>query len=735
MIVRVLPLLKPSYTGLSINMINIKQSRGFTLIELLMVITIIGILASIGVVSYGNYQKSIKVAQLKSDLNGAATVMENERTFNNLYPVSLPSTFTPTKDANDNPVTILSVITSADRTSYCIDITSYTDSSLHYHIDSSSSSKGAQDGLCASSSTPIPGNLVAKIANNTSLTLSWDKVAGATSYILQRAEIADTSFSNPTSSPPILQPAQSTVTYTSTVTQGSTYHYRVNATKLGIASVFSNSIDANTTIPAPSVSPIVAVTLSGSNILATVTNTSSITCSTTGSVVQYRFNSHLNDSATWTGYNDADWNIIPTTAQSALQGVKYGYKAQARCYVDSSTYGSSYEGSEGTYTNYKPWTSQISVSYNDTCAITSDSQVYCWGWNAFGELGNNLTANSPIPVAVSTAGVLSGKTVLSLSTGNNHSCVIASNNLAYCWGANWYGNLGTGSGSDSFIPIAVSTSGVLNGLTIKLIDAGNYHTCAIASNNLAYCWGSNDYGELGNNSTTQSNIPVAVNGGLTMSKITAGEGHTCAITVSNLAYCWGRNIYGQLGNNSTTQSNIPVAVNTTGVLSGKTIKSIKASKEHSCVIASDNLAYCWGSNWFGELGVSTNVGTINPNSVPVAVDRTGVLSGKTILSIATGVFHTCVIASDNKIYCWGDNTYGQLGNNSTTQSSAPVAVSTAGVLSGKTIVSISTSDGIHTCATDSDSKLYCWGSNVYGELGNNSTTQSNIPIITQYAPN
>ena len=154
-------------------------------------------------------------------------------------------------------------------------------------------------------------------------------------------------------------------------------------------------------------------------------------------------------------------------------------------------------------------------------------------------------------------------------------------------------------------------------------------------------------------------------------QIGSGEGsRACAISLSNRAYCWGSGSSGQLGNNSTTNSSIPVAVNTTGVLAGKTIKQISAGSFHTCAIASDNKAYCWGSGTSGQLGnnLYTN------SSIPVAVNTTGVLAGKTIKQISAGTSHTCAIASDDKAYCWGSGSFGALGNNSAANSSVPVRV-------------------------------------------------------------
>jgi len=347
-----------------------------------------------------------------------------------------------------------------------------------------------------------------------------------------------------------------------------------------------------------------------------------------------------------------------------------------------------------------------SAGGNHTCAITSEAtnNAYCWGWNGNGQLGNASTtgSNTPVAVDVSSGGALIGKKITAISAGGYHTCAITTEaiNNVYCWGWNAVGQLGNASTTGSNTPVAVSTVGVLIGKTITEIDAGDSHTCALTSDvtNNAYCWGRNLESQLGNASTTSSNIPVAVSTvgvliGKTITEIDAGDSHTCALTsdATNNAYCWGRNLEGQLGNASTTSSNIPVAVSTVGVLIGKTITEIDAGGYHTCAITTEaiNNVYCWGWNAVGQLGNALTTSSNIP--VAVGVSSGGALIGKKITAISTGFHHTCALKSEatNNAYCWGGNGNGQLGNASTTSSNIPVAVSTVGVLSGKTTTAIS----------------------------------------------
>jgi prepilin-type N-terminal cleavage/methylation domain-containing protein len=373
--------------------------------------------------------------------------------------------------------------------------------------------------------------------------------------------------------------------------------------------------------------------------------------------------------------------------------------------------------------------SAIASGSDFTCGINT-GKAYCWGLNGFGQLGNGTTSNSSVPVAVTTSGVLAGKNIIAITAGPLFACVLSSDSLVFCWGYNSQGMLGNGSTTNSTTPVAVTATGALLNKTVTSVGAGSLHACAIASGQ-AYCWGYNNSGQLGNNLTTTSNVPVAVDTssallGLTVTSIAGGYYHTCAIASNSQAYCWGSNSNGQLGNNSTTASNVPIAVNTAGVLSAKMLSDIAVGIRgmYSCAISADE-AFCWGSNSYGQLGGSSAY----PNSlIPVVVSAGAIPSSPAVTAIDTGTEHACVVAGGSA-YCWGNNTSGQLGNNSTTYSGIPVAVTKSGVLAGKTVSSVMLGSA-HTCALATDTNVYCWGSNASTQLGNGLVTpRSNVPVL------
>lgn len=345
-----------------------------------------------------------------------------------------------------------------------------------------------------------------------------------------------------------------------------------------------------------------------------------------------------------------------------------------------------------------------------------------WGTNDSGQLGNNSMDHSDVPVSLASAGALADKSISDIVGGNNHTCAIAFGD-AYCWGNNSYGQLGNGSTTGSAVPVEVMASGALAGKTVTAIAGGQQFTCAIADD-VPYCWGRNTYGQLGNGSTAMSTTPVPVNmagvlKGKTVSAITTGESHSCVLAGGS-TYCWGFNGFGQLGNGSTAASSVPVTVTAAVyVLAGKTVQSLAAGNHHTCALA--DRVYCWGNNAYRQLGNDA----VSRSTTPMAVSSTGVLAGKTVTHIGTGASHTCVIA-DSAAYCWGWNVHGQLGNNTTGDWSLPVPVDSSGVLAGKVITAVALGSS-HSCALASGA-VYCWGNNNYYGLGNATRTSSPVPV-------
>lgn len=305
----------------------------------------------------------------------------------------------------------------------------------------------------------------------------------------------------------------------------------------------------------------------------------------------------------------------------------------------------------------------MAMGEDHTCVISTDRDLYCWGDNSDGQLGTGNTINRTTPTPVSKSGALSGLTILSVSASENHTCVLASDNYAYCWGDNGDGQLGTGNTTNYTSPVAVTRTGALSGLSILQIAAGERHTCVLASDGVVYCWGEGGDGQLGRGSTSDSLSPVAVQStgalnGLSITQLSAGARHVCVLASDSNAYCWGRGSAGQIGNGSTSNRSVPTAVSRTGALNGLSLRKVSAGGFNSCAVASNGQAYCWGDNSAGQIGDGTSI----RRSSPVAVSVSGVLSGKQITSVnpsaefGTGGAHACAIDSNYAMYCWGITT-------------------------------------------------------------------------------
>ena len=402
-----------------------------------------------------------------------------------------------------------------------------------------------------------------------------------------------------------------------------------------------------------------------------------------------------------------------------------------------------------TGTNFMPKGKKIVQTANGngySLALSADGTVYTWGRNEYGQLGNGVTAtNSPVPVAVKTAGTpMEGKTIVQISAKVWYALALASDGTVYSWGFNSWGQLGngtSGTANNASAPVAVKTAGTpMDGKTIVQVAAGATHSLALATDGTIYAWGKNEYGQLGNDSTTNSPVPVAVKTagtpmeGKTIIQIHAGYEHSLALASDGTVYTWGRNNFGQLGKNDATDAHIPAAVRTLGTpMADKVIVQLAAGNSQSMALASDGTVYTWGWNQYGQLGN----GTTTNSRIPVAVVTTGTpLAGKTISQIAAGNAHALAMTDDGAIYSWGWNQYGQLGNNSTINSSLPVIVKTTGTpLAGKMITQIASGGSPNSLVLANDGTMYTWGWNRYGQLGNGTTgMDAKTPVAVSTAP-
>jgi alpha-tubulin suppressor-like RCC1 family protein len=321
------------------------------------------------------------------------------------------------------------------------------------------------------------------------------------------------------------------------------------------------------------------------------------------------------------------------------------------------------------------------------------------------------------PCSLTPVAVSGGLSFVQLAAGATHTSGLTRDGTTLCWGLNANGQLGDDSTTSRTAPVPVAKAPKLTAIT-----AGAKHTCGLTSAGAAHCWGSNARGQLGDGSTTSRSVPVAAGGALSFRQVTAGGfgvGHTCGLTARGEAQCWGDNERGQLGTGTTDVTPHPSPAPVKGTL---TFTGLTAGLgRHTCGSTSAGAAHCWGENTHGALGN----GTSTDSSAPVAV-----AGGVAFAQLMAGGFigHTCGLASNGAGYCWGENEKGQVGDGSTEDRTQPAAIS-----GGLTFTGL-TAGFRHTCGRTSTGDVYCWGSGGAGQLGNNATVQSAVPVKVVLPP-
>jgi alpha-tubulin suppressor-like RCC1 family protein len=376
----------------------------------------------------------------------------------------------------------------------------------------------------------------------------------------------------------------------------------------------------------------------------------------------------------------------------------------------------------------------VSAGNATTCGVTTGGVTYCWGQNLYGQLGGGAegAGGSVTPVQVSGAVTFATVSVY------RRTCGVTNQGVAYCWGLNSFGELGTGTTA----PYNPQPAAVSGGLTFASVSTGQYHTCGLTTRGAAYCWGLGEQGELGTGNTASSGTPLAVVGGLTFVMVAAGGwGHSCGLTTSGAAYCWGDNTFGQLGDGTTTgpqrcnpgveSTGGPCSTEPVAVSGGLTFAQISVGLAHVCGVTTGGAAYCWGWNGAGALGTGDTITSASPVAVA---------GGLTFAMVSAGDRYTCGVSTGGAAYCWGYNG-PHLGHGSVVNADAVLApVAVAG---GLTFVMVSAGEGEgidHTCGVTTNGVAYCWGFDSWGQLGDGTVRgeseniYSAVPVRVAYQP-
>jgi uncharacterized protein YjdB len=340
-----------------------------------------------------------------------------------------------------------------------------------------------------------------------------------------------------------------------------------------------------------------------------------------------------------------------------------------------------------------------------TCGIANLGRGYCWGLSTDGR-----TAASPdsscfdvgfgldpciLPPKRMNRPELDYTTV---SAGKKFGCGITSASRLYCWGNDEFGQVGNGSDGAGETPSLAVT---VKNERFSTVSAGAEHACALNLSGRAFCWGNDSHGQLGDHHKINSTTPIPVNDSLLVfSTISAGGRHTCGLSISGTAYCWGDGSRGQLGNGFAGSSDVPVLVST-----GLSFIAIATGDSHTCAIDAASSMHCWGADNLGQLGIG---GPAAMQLTPVPVGGGGAFT-----AVAAGDFHTCGIAAGGQVRCWGQSQFGEVGDGNVLLHTVSTPITVAGIQA----VAI-TAGASHTCAMSMIGEALCWGSNRWGALGN-----------------
>jgi alpha-tubulin suppressor-like RCC1 family protein len=371
--------------------------------------------------------------------------------------------------------------------------------------------------------------------------------------------------------------------------------------------------------------------------------------------------------------------------------------------------------------------STVSVGTDHTCALSADGRAFCWGANDGGQLllpesgpstcsiqGSSLTRScSPVPVPV-----LATVRFRAIATGGAHSCGIAMDRSVYCWGDNQYGQLGASDPVRGMVHVQSS-------LGFADISAGVRHSCGVRTDGAVMCWGGNERGQLGTGDRTPSASPIRALSGQIYASVSAGDGRTCARNTTGSVFCWGAIwLYRQNGLEWTRDQMTPQRVENAPSMTTLSVGSLT-----TCGSDAAGVAYCWEANPHGQMGNGTTEGSTIPT--PVA-------SSVRFAKVSAGIIQSCAISVTGAGYCWGNDSFGQLGvapsTLTETCASEDLRCSTRPIpVDGRQqFVSISTGFGNHSCGVSTKGNLYCWGLGWLGQLGDGKSSYREVaPVLVQ----
>lgn len=364
----------------------------------------------------------------------------------------------------------------------------------------------------------------------------------------------------------------------------------------------------------------------------------------------------------------------------------------------------------------------ISAGYAHTVALKANGILWTWGWNAYGQLGNGTWNNSALWTSPQQLGTDTNWN--SIMAGRQHTIALKSDGSVWSWGINAAGELGIGNNTGpetcyssqkcSTIPLQVTLGNIVR------VAVGRRHTLALRADGTIWSWGYNNYGQIGNGTAANSHAPVQIPAIANVVSIAAGEYHSLALTSDGKLLAWGRNNFGQLGNGTTADSWSPVPVKAQSGEDFSDVVAIAAGEGHSLAVKSDGTLWAWGHNDEGQFGDGTTTNSSYPKQIGNGTNWIYIAGGGDYIGTDASYAHTIALKSDGTLWTWGSDNYGQLGNDA----SGGNPIKTIGLGDNW-----ATADGggSHTVSVKPNGTVKSWGDNSYGQLGDGTNTQRLSP--------
>lgn len=429
----------------------------------------------------------------------------------------------------------------------------------------------------------------------------------------------------------------------------------------------------------------------------------------------------------WHGAFSGSWNISDiyySGSADSWSNISI-YEGTRPSGLDNATihYGYS-EIPEGVVESIYKKVKSVSLEGDQSAVVTANGDLYCWGSNYYGQVGNGTTQHQFTPVKIL-------QDVEHISSRYFHNAAVTTKGDLYCWGLNDDGQVGNGTEENQTTPVkvlenvttfslnlnqsaAITTNGdlyywgggqlepviILENVKSVLLGDGQ-HNAAVTTNGDLYCWGRNSFGQVGNGTTENQSTPVKVLENVT--SFSLNENQSAAVTTNGDLYCWGYNYSGQVGNGTTENQITPVKI-----LENVRTFLLGDGQHNAAVTTSDDL-YCWGKNWFGQVGN----GTTENQTTPVKVLDN-------VISISIHRDQSAAVTTNGDLYCWGNNENGQIGNGTTENQITPVTVLQD--------VDYFILGNHRNAAVTINGDLYCWGNNENGQIGNGTTEEQTTPV-------